>query len=37
MRIKAALAIAYLIVSVVYTTVSVIRFISLELFNYIYY
>ena len=37
MRIKATLAVAYLIVSVLYTTVAVIQGISLALFNYIYY
>ena len=37
MRIKAILAVSYLIVSVIYTTVAVIQGISSALFNYIYY
>jgi hypothetical protein len=37
MRIKAVAIAAYLIVSVLYTTVAVIQGISSALFNFIYY
>lgn len=37
MRYKSTAIVAYLIVSVLYTTVAVIQGISLALFNFIYY
>jgi hypothetical protein len=37
MRYKAAFVLAYIVISLLYTTVAVIETIALSLFNYIYY